>query len=71
MARRIGEPEGFAVRANESVIERVERKITSEGHSSNNVRGGDKGMGGRIGIITASEVAVIRGYDYKKRVTPL
>ncbi len=69
ITRRIGEPEGLAVRANERVIERVEREISGECHGSNNIRGGNKGVSSRVGIITTGEVAVIRGYNCRRRVT--
>jgi hypothetical protein len=64
VSRRVREFEGLAIGTNESVSKGVEGKGSTERHSGDDVGGGDKGMGGRVGIIASSEVTVIRCDDY-------
>lgn len=59
----IREFEGLAVRADEGVGEGVEGERSCEGHGSNDVGGGDKGMCGRVSVISSGEVTVVRGDD--------
>jgi hypothetical protein len=61
--RRIRELEWFAVRANERVRERVESQLAGECECSDDIRRGNEGVGGGIGIVTASEVSVVRRDD--------
>lgn len=61
----VGELEFLAVGALEGVSERVERQVASESEGGNDVRGGDKGVGGGVSVVTASEVTVVRGDDYR------
>jgi len=53
------ELELLAILVLQGVGERVELEGTSDGHGNNNVRGGNESMGGRVGIVTASEVTVV------------
>ena len=59
----VREFEWFAISALESVRERVEGEITSKSHSSDEIRRGDESMGGRVSIVTTSEVTVVGGDD--------
>lgn len=58
---RVRELERLAIRTNEGVRNRVEGEVTSEGHCSYNIWGGDESVGGRVSIVTASEVTVVGG----------
>lgn len=42
---------------------RVEAEVTSNGHSGDNIRRSDEGVGGRVGIVTSGEVTVVRRDD--------
>ena len=61
-SRRLKE-ELLAILALQLVGERVELEGTGNGHGNNKVGGGDEGVGGRVGVITASEVTVVGGDD--------
>jgi hypothetical protein len=50
------------------LLERLEEgkeksDIPGNCHSDNEIGGGDEGVGGRVGIVTSSEVSVVRGDD--------
>lgn len=53
----------LAICAYEGVLLRVEGQVTSDGEGSDQLGGCDKGMGGRVAIITRSKVTVVRGND--------
>lgn len=53
------EEEFLAVLVLEGVSERVELKGTGDGHGNDKVRRGDESVGGRVGVVTASEVTVV------------
>ena len=57
------EHEFFAILALKGIGQRVEVEGTGEGHGDNEVRGGDESVGGGVGVVTASEVAVVRRDD--------
>jgi hypothetical protein len=59
-ARRVQE-----FRSNECVQKWVDGEVTSEGHCSYDVQRSDEGMGGRVSIITTSEVTVVGRDDWK------
>ena len=40
--------------------QRIEVKRSSNGHGDNEVGGGDERVGGGVGVVTASEVTVVR-----------
>jgi len=63
IARGVIELEGLAIGTGESVGERVEGQVASEGHGSDDIRGSDEGVGGGVSIIATSEVTVVRGDD--------
>lgn len=58
-----GELEFLAISASQSVSEGVKSEATGESHGRDKVRRGDIGMGGRVSVVAASEVAVVRGDD--------
>ena len=68
LARRVGELEGFAVRARKRVSQWVEAKVTREGKSCDNVGRGYEGMRSGIRVITTRKVAVVRRDDCKALV---
>ena len=57
--------EGLAISAGEGVRERVESEVASESHGGDDFRGSDESVGSRVSIVTASEVTVVRGNDYR------
>lgn len=57
------ELEFLAVSSLQGVGERVEVKVSSNAESDDQVRGGNKGVGGRVAVVTSSEVTVVRGED--------
>lgn len=59
LTRRGVELELLAILVLQGVGERVEFEGTSDGHSNDQVGGGDEGMGGGVGVVTASEVTVV------------
>lgn len=63
MTRGIRELERLAIRALEGVGQRVESEISCEGEGSNEFGGSDEGVCGWVGIISASEVTVVRSDD--------
>lgn len=63
VARRVRELEGFAVSAGESVGNGIEGEVTSKGHCSHDVGGGDESVRSRVSIVATSEVAVVRSDD--------
>jgi hypothetical protein len=65
VAARVSELEGLAVRSGEGVSEGVEGQGTSEGHGSDDIGGSDKCVGGRVSVVTAGEVTVIGGDDWR------
>jgi hypothetical protein len=65
-AGRSFKPELLAVRSRETVGEGVEGEGATESESSHDIRRSHKGMSARVGVITSSEVAIVRGYDYRK-----
>ena len=66
LPRGIREFERLAVSTDESVGNRVEGQITSESHGSDDIGARHKGVGGRVRVITAGEVAVVRRDNYKE-----
>ena len=66
LAAGVRELEWLAISANEGVSERVEGKVASESHSSDNIGRCDKCVGSRVGIVTSGEVTVIGGDDCEK-----
>ena len=60
---RITEPEFLSVLSLERILERVKRQISSECKRSDDIRGSDKGVRGRVRIITSGKVTVVRGDD--------
>jgi hypothetical protein len=65
MARKVQELKRLAIRSNECVRKRVEGEVTHEGHCSYDVRRSDEGMGGRVSLVTTSEVTVVGHDDWK------
>ena len=63
MSVRVVELEGLAINTSQSIGDRVESEIPSEGHGSNDIGRSDEGMGGRVSIVAASEVAVVGSDD--------
>ena len=63
----VGELERLAVSALKGVGQGVEGQVSSKGHSSDDIRGSDECVGSGVGIITTSEVTVVRGDDYKEK----
>lgn len=63
VAGGILELEGLAISASEGVGQGVEGQVASESHGGDDVRGSDEGVGGRVGVVTASEVTVVGGDD--------
>ena len=59
MTRRVRELERLAIRSHECVRNCVEGEVTGESYCSYDVRRSDEGMGGRVSIVTTSEVAVV------------
>ena len=57
------EHEVVAVLVLEGVGERVEVQGTSNGHGDDQIGRGNEGVGGRVGVVTASEVTVVGGDD--------
>ena len=57
------EIELLAVRASELVSEGVEAEVAGKRECSDNVGGGDEGVGSGVGIVATSEVAVVRSDD--------
>ena len=57
--------EGLAISAGEGVRERVESEVASESHGGDDFGGSDESVGSRVSIVTASEVTVVRGNDYR------
>lgn len=55
----VGEFEGLAVCANQTVCHRVEAKRAGESHGSDDVWRGNERMGGRVGVVSAGEVTVV------------
>lgn len=49
------------------VGEGVERERTGKGEGGDEIGRGDKGVGGRVGVVTSSEVTVVRSDDYQKK----
>lgn len=68
IARGVGELELLAVGTLESVGHGVEGEITSKDHGSDKVRRGNKGVGSGVGIVSTSEVSVVRGDDWNNCV---
>lgn len=68
MARGVREPELLAVGTLERICHRVESEVTGKDHGSDKVRGGNKGMGSGVGIVSTSEVSVVGGDDWNNRV---
>jgi hypothetical protein len=59
----VGELELLAVGTLERVGQGVEGQRTGKRHGGDKVGRGDKGVGGRVGVVTTSEVSVVRGDD--------
>lgn len=59
VAGGVREPERLAVRAIQSVGERVERQVASECHGSDDIGRRDERVCGRVSVITAGEIAVV------------
>lgn len=57
------ELEVLAVLVLETVGERVEAEVAREGHGNDEIRGGDERVGSWVGVVAASEVAVVRRND--------
>jgi hypothetical protein len=66
ITRRVGELERLPVGASETVLERVESKVTRKGKSGHNVRRGDEGMCSGVSVVTASEITVVGGDDWAR-----
>lgn len=63
IARGVGEFEGLAVSSGKCVSERVEGQATSKGHSGDDIRGSNKGVGGGVGVVTTGEITVVGSDD--------
>lgn len=63
IAAGVRELEGFSITADELVGEGVEAETASKSESSDNVRGCNESMSGRVSIVTTSKVAVVGGDD--------
>jgi hypothetical protein len=61
VTRGVSELERFAVGASEGIGERVESEVASEGKSGHNIGRSDECVCGGVSIITAGEVAIVRG----------
>lgn len=57
------ELEGLAVSTDERVGQGVEGEAAGEGQSGGEIGGSDKGVGGGVSVVTASEVTVVGGDD--------
>ena len=57
------EHELVAVLVLEGVGERVEVQGAGKRHGDNEIGGGDEGVGGGVGVVTSSEVTVVRRDD--------
>lgn len=66
LANWVAELERLAIGADESIRDGVESQVTGECHGSDNIRGSDKRVGGGVSIVTASEVTVVRGDNWKE-----
>lgn len=55
--------EVLAVLVLKSVGKRVEGQISGKSHGNDDIGRGDEGVGGRVGIVTSSEVTVVRADD--------
>jgi hypothetical protein len=62
-ASGLRELELLAVGALEGVGQGVEGEVTGEDHGGDKVRGSDEGVGGGVGIVSSSEVSVVRRDD--------
>jgi hypothetical protein len=56
---RITEPKLLSVLSLERILERVKRQISRECKSGDDIRGSDKGVSGRVGIVTSGEITVV------------
>jgi hypothetical protein len=59
----VGELELLAVGTDEGVGQGVEAQRTGESHGGDDIRGGDKGMGCGVCVVTSSEVTVVGSDD--------
>lgn len=62
---RLGELELLSIGTLEGVGQGVEGKVTGKDEGGNEIRGSDKGVGGRVGIVPSGEVSVVRRDDCK------
>lgn len=63
IAAGVRELEGFPITADKLVGEGVETETASKSESSDNVRGCNESMSGRVSIVTTSKVTVVGGDD--------
>ena len=63
VTRGILKLEGLAISTDERVGDGVEGEGAGKGEGGGDVGGGDEGVGGRVGVVTTGEVAVVRGDD--------
>lgn len=61
MPARIRELERLAIRSRQRIRQGVEGQVAGEGHGGDNVGRRDEGVCRGVRIVTASEVAVVRG----------
>lgn len=60
---RVGELELLAIGTLQGVGQRVEGQVTGKGHGGNEIGRGDKGVRSRVGVVSASEISVVRSDD--------
>lgn len=53
----------LAVCAYQGVLLRIEGQVSGNGKGGDQLRRGDKGMGGRVGVIASGKVTVVGGDD--------
>jgi hypothetical protein len=65
VATGVLELEELAIAANKIIGDGVKGQAASERESGDDIGRCDESMGGGVGIVTASEVTVVRGEDYE------